>query len=90
MCRCLGLGIVREVVLDDERGTLDLIVTTPLSVQELGAVNVIMHGRLEIPMPFLAGTDYTDMGLSLPPEFSISKQQRSRNNMGRESAGRPP
>ena len=78
---------VSILVVDDEEGTLDLIVTTPLTAEELGAVNVIMHGRLEIPMPFLAGNDFTDMGLSLPPEFSISKHQRSRNTMGRESVG---
>ena len=90
VCQCLGLGIVREVVLDEERGTLDLIVTTPLSAEELGAVNVIMHGRVEIPIPFLAGSDYTDLGLSIPPEFSISKQQRSRNTMGRGSDARRP
>eukprot|EP00850_Spirogloea_muscicola_P018399 SM000168S02598 [mRNA] locus=s168:116210:119879:+ [translate_table: standard] len=84
MHTCLGIGLVRAV--DPGRG--ELLIVTPLPLAELQRVDVLLHGRIEMPLALLHSKEYQSPYLrhnSIAAEGTGSAATKSRNNLLRWS-----
>lgn len=87
VCECIGLGVIRVI----DAPTKTFYITTPVSLQKLEEVNLIMKGEMELPSALLLSgqiiqekTPYLTTS-SLSKEGSGSGEMKSRNNLKRKS-----